>query len=118
MADIFTDEDVLLKAARKMPWVDSNYRMDKQWYDNVLAWIWLVPWMTILTKGDKMYTFFKRLWPDDKAYFFQMLEKIANIKWVPKWFIDIIKTKVFKIELWKWTTRKISEIIDTKWEVT
>gem|GEM_PF-1290101 len=34
---MFTDEDVLLKAARTMPWVDSSYRMEKVWYDNVLA---------------------------------------------------------------------------------
>ena len=97
-ADMFTDEDVLLKTARAMPWVDSNYRMEKVWYDNVLAGVWLIPGATVLTKWDKLYTFFKKMWPNDKTLFMEMINNAGEKMWIWKEYLKIIKEKVLWIK--------------------
>ena len=85
-ADIFSDEDVLMKFATGMPWVDSNYKVEKTWVDNALATIWLIPWWTILTKSPKLVNWVFELEPSKFKEFMNILndsldEMTKNMWW-------------------------------------
>jgi len=52
--DTFSDREELLVLAQKAWMVPKEYRMNKTLLDNVLAWLWLIPWVTIATKTAKL----------------------------------------------------------------
>jgi len=96
--DMFTDEDVLLKAARTMPWVDSSYRMEKVWYDNVLAGVWLIPGATIITKWTKLWKWFSNLSPIEWEKFLEIMDKVAKKAWWDAKYLKTIKEKILWIK--------------------
>lgn len=107
-ADIFTDEEVLLTIAKTMPWVSSDYLMEKHWYDNVLAWIWLIPWATILTKSTKLWDFISKMKPKQLNKFYEIydkfLRKMADKFW---WGDDIISSLKWNFDKIAWLKNKI-----------
>lgn len=74
--DMFSDSEVLLDLVQKAWFVDKNYRMDKTYIDNILAWIWLLPWMTALVKWKKIATFLSKLSPEKQWMFSNIFEKV------------------------------------------
>ena len=78
LTDTFSDTEVLLDMLQFAWRVDPNYRMDKTWIDNVLAWLWLIPWATIVIKWAKLSKF---LWK---------LPKEEVVEWI-KWGLLILK---------------------------
>ncbi len=66
--------------------------------DNVLAGIWLIPWMTILTKWDKLYTFFKQMWPEDKTFFMELLDKVWEKLGIAWEYLNKLKDKLFWVK--------------------
>lgn len=84
-ADVISSEDSLMKITKIMPWVDSNYKIEKTWIDNTLATIWLIPWLTILTKSPKLANWIFKLNPSELKDFMNILDKsldkIAKKMW-------------------------------------
>ena len=103
-ADIFTDEDVLLTIAKSMPWVSNDYKAEKTWVDNTLAWIWLIPWATILTKAPKLTNWIFELDPSELKNFMQILDKsinnFAEKFWWNTEYITKIRHSIEKLFLW------------------
>lgn len=76
--DVFSDEDAWLLLLRKSWLIDENYRMEKTWIDNVLASIWIIPWMTALTKSKKLASFTEKLPKADLKYFEEAKNKTSE----------------------------------------
>jgi len=102
--DIFTDEEVLLTIAKWMPWVNNDYKAEKTWIDNTLAWIWLIPWATILTKSPKLTNWIFELNPWDLKGFMEILDKslnnIAKKFWWSADYVNKIKHSIESLFLW------------------
>jgi len=98
--DMFSDTEVLLDMVQSAWLVDPSYRMDKTWVDNILAWLWVIPWMTIALKGKKVSKFLSKI-------------PVKSLKeWTGK-IMDIFKNKIFR----KWSgtvsnTRNIDNTAD------
>ncbi|PID86444.1 hypothetical protein CSB08_00475 [Candidatus Gracilibacteria bacterium] len=104
-ADVFSDEDVLMKIATSMPWVDSNYKVEKTWIDNALATIGLIPGGTILTKSPKLVNWVFELEPSKFKEFMNILndsldEMAKNMGW-NNFYVDKIKHTVESLFLGK-----------------
>lgn len=52
--DTFSSEETLLKIVQAAGLVSTDFKMEKTWVDNVLAWLWLIPWATQIIKGSKL----------------------------------------------------------------
>lgn len=103
-ADVFSDEDVLMELATSMPWVDSNYKVEKTWVDNALATIWLIPWWTILTKSPKLVNWVFELEPSKFKEFMETLDKSLNnvaekLGWNAE-YVTKIKHTIESLFLW------------------
>ncbi len=68
--DMFSRRETLLAILQKSGIVEDEYRMDKTWIDNVLAWIGLIPGMTPLLKWQKIAEIISKFW-----YWSQDVEK-------------------------------------------
>ena len=111
VADLFSNTEVLLDWLQDAWLVDPNYRMGKTLIDNILAWIWLLPWMTPLLKWEKVAKFLSKL---PKAELDKWLKKVINIlKSKISW------KKISKVEKWlskpKWDAIKLHEKINKRW---
>lgn len=76
--DVISDEDAWLLLLRKSWLIDENYRMEKKWIDDVLASIWIIPWMTALTKSKKLASFTEKLPKADLKYFNEAKSKTSE----------------------------------------
>lgn len=98
--DLFSDNEALIELWQTFNLIDKDYKTEKIWIDNLLAGIWLVPWVTVLTKWDKLYTFLKKMWPEDKTFFMQLIDKVWEKLWIVKEKLNSIKDF-----LWKWNEK-------------
>lgn len=64
--DVFNDEETLLQIVQAAWLADSQFKMEKTWVDNVLAWVGLVPWGTQLIKGSKLAEYMSKV--DSKTF--------------------------------------------------
>ena len=96
--DLFSDSEALIDLWKKIWVIDENYKTEKTLVDNVLAGIWLIPWMTILTKWDKLYTFFKQMWPEDKTFFMELLDKVWEKLGIAWEYLNKLKDKLFWVK--------------------
>lgn len=94
-----------MKLATSMPWVDSNYKVEKTLIDNALAWIWLIPWWTILTKSPKLVNWVFELEPSKLKDFMNILNKsldlIAKKMWWNSEYISKIRYAIESLFLKK-----------------
>lgn len=101
--DTFSDTEALLDMVQWMWLADKNYRMDKTLLDNILAWIWLVPWMTWAIKWAKLAKFISTLKPWELDLFNKTFSEIWNN------LMDSFKVadRVEKAEAKTWISRHI-----------
>lgn len=62
VVDVFSDREILMVMLQKVWAVPEEYRMDKTWIDNLLAWIWLLPFATSAIKWLKLLELMKKFW--------------------------------------------------------
>lgn len=111
VADMFSDTEVLLEMVQKMWFVDPNYRMDKTIIDNILAWVWILPWMTALVKWKALWEFLRKLPPDKQWKFdetmFKILDKVRpkNIEKIGDISYEISKRRLIIHEIWENVSR-------------
>ena len=119
VVDMFSDTETLLDLVQWAWLVDPSYRMKKTWVDNVLAWIWLIPWMTVAIKGKKISEFLSKIPKDEVSEWMKKVfsaiitvwdfnkmkknnriiefpEKIANVIW-----------KIRRMESLKWSLPRL-----------
>jgi hypothetical protein len=77
--DTFSKEETLLKIVQAAGLVNTDFKMEKTWVDNVLAWLWLVPWVTQIIKGSKLAKYMDNV--DMKAFEWAKL-KIKEKLWI------------------------------------
>ena len=94
--DVFSSDEALLTILQSTWLVDSHYRMDKTWIDNVLAWIWILPGMTAVIKWKRVAEYVSKI-PDWK--FKQVFEKV----------VDAI---YYSMRLWKEEFKDFDSIIE------
>lgn len=82
--DTFSKEETLLKIVQAAGLVNTDFKMEKTWVDNVLAWLWLIPWATQIIKGSKLAKYMDNV--DIKAF------EVAKQKIKEKLWIWDIKT--------------------------
>jgi len=83
--DTFSSEETLLGIVQAAGLVNTDFKMEKTWVDNVLAWLWLIPWATQIIKGSKLAKYMDNV--DMKAF-------------------EVAKQKV-KEKLWMWNIKTI-----------
>lgn len=44
--DVYSNEDATIELGKTLWMIDSDFKMEKEWYDNVLWWVWL--WLTVI----------------------------------------------------------------------
>lgn len=77
--DTFSSEETLLKIVQAAGLVNTDFKMEKTWVDNVLAWLWLIPWATQIIKGSKLAKYMDNV--DMKAFEWAKL-KIKEKLWI------------------------------------
>ena len=65
VSNTFSSTDVLLDIIQSAWLVDPDYRMEKTWMDQVLAWIWLIPWITLALKWSIIAKYMSKI-PSDE----------------------------------------------------
>ncbi len=120
--DTFSKDEALLEILQGLNLVPDNYKMDKTALDNILAWIWIIPWMTQIVKGSKLADFMKKV---DKKAFENAKNEIKAKLWIGEKIEEntIFRTYEYKDytykspinhinELFKiWNLEKIKEIL-------
>ncbi len=81
--DMISDTEVLLDLVQSAWLVDPNYRMEKTWVDNILAGIWLIPWMTVAIKWKKISKFLSKLPTEEVSSWMKNIQDIfiAKFSW-------------------------------------
>lgn len=107
IADTFSSTEILLDIVQKMWFVDPNYRMDKTLIDNILAWIWILPWMTGLVKWKALWEFLRKLPAEKQSQFeetmFKILDKIRPKSIEKMWEVS------FEISRWRLIIHEVWE---------
>lgn len=93
--DAFTKDDFLVTILKSINVIPEQFRTNKEWYDNAIAWIWIIPWVKTISKSPKLATYISKLKWVDLTRFNNMVttisDKLKNI--------DLEKyTKIFKIK--------------------
>lgn len=84
--DTFSSEETLLKIVQAAGLVNTDFKMEKTWVDNVLAGLWLIPWTTQIIKWSKLAKYLDTI--DPKAF------EVAKQKIKEKlWITDTPDTK-------------------------
>lgn len=111
VGDMFSDTEILLDMVQNMWFVDPNYRMNKTIIDNILAWMWILPWATAVVKWKALWEFLRNL-PADKRWkfeetMFKILDKIRprNIEKIWDVTYEISRWRLIIQEMWNNVTR-------------
>lgn len=129
--DAFKDEDLMISLLKNSGAIPEEYRTDKKLLDNILAWVWVIPWVRLLTKWEKLAKYISKLSPERLVKFWEMKTKVAEMMknsfnkvkdtakidkiWNPfKWLFEnkFISKKLTELETWK--SIKIWELDLTK----
>ncbi|PID84214.1 hypothetical protein CSB09_02255, partial [Candidatus Gracilibacteria bacterium] len=106
--DTFSHEETLLKIVQAAGLVDTSFRMEKTWVDNVLAGLGIFPGATQIIKGSKLAKYLDSV--DPKA-FKKAVERVKEVLGVSK-KTNINKTN--KIE--KLANNELLSIIDKEFK--
>jgi len=91
--DIYSNEDATIELWKKLWMIDSNFKMWKEWYDNVLWWVWLwltVIWLQWIAKWKKMTYSINSL---RKIWFWRIEETLIKFwdkLWITKDRLDYV----------------------------
>ncbi len=77
--DAFKDEDLMISLLKNSGAIPEEYRTDKKLLDNILAWVWVIPWVRLLTKWEKLAKYISKLSPERLAKFWEMKTKVAEM---------------------------------------
>jgi len=81
IADIFSSEEALLQILKKAWAVPDEYHMEKTLIDNILAWIGLIPWVTLVAKSKKLAELMAKF----GVSWSEVLEKMEDVLPILKW---------------------------------
>lgn len=79
--DMVSKDEVLLKILQSVNLVPEDYKMDKTLLDNILAWIWIIPWATQIIKWWKLAKFMEKV---DTKVFDNAVWEIKSRLWIEK----------------------------------
>ncbi|NDK08313.1 hypothetical protein EOM39_03625 [Candidatus Gracilibacteria bacterium] len=93
--DAFTKDDFLVTILKSINVIPEQFRTNKEWYDNAIAGIGIIPGVKTISKSPKLATYISKLKGVDLTRFNNMVttisDKLKNI--------DLEKyTKIFKIK--------------------
>lgn len=109
LADTFSDNEQLLNIVQELWLANNEYKMDKMWLDKIMAWIWIIPWMTQIIKWSKLAKFLKKI-PAER--FEKAMEQIKKILWL--WSEKVPKKGILKLE--KITNNELINTIDKEFK--
>jgi hypothetical protein len=109
--DLFNWEDNLISLWKASWYISKEYRVNKEWYENVLAWIWVIPlvwwWLRIVKNSEKLAIFISKLSPEKQVLFNNMISEISEM--TPK-FISRSFEKF-------WDTNSVAEAWTKLWKI-
>ena len=122
--DMLSDEDTWMVLLKQLNLIDENFRMEKSLLDNLLATIWIIPWLTAVIKSAKLAKYMDKLNPKQLKEFNKAKDKVSNL--IKNWFkktnkIDEIKDATKSDGLYAKFTWNIDElpknqIVEVKWK--
>ena len=115
--DAFSSEEELLNIAKSLWLAEKEFRMDKTWVDNVLAWLWLIPWVTQIVKWSRLAKFMESV---DLKAFENATRKIKEAMWLKTEKVSDVNEKIKSLEISKKDIESIpwfEKLFDsTKWD--
>jgi len=112
--DIYSNEDATIELWKSIWMIDKNFKMEKEWYDNVLWWVWLwltAVWLQWIAKWEKMADSINYL---RKIWFWRIEETLIKFwdkLWITKVRVDFVLDWLKEIFNWgeksKWKTKII-----------
>jgi hypothetical protein len=120
MVDTYSDSDATAELWKKLWMIDWNYKIWKQWYDNVLGWVWLVltgVWIQWIAKWEKLassYNSLRKIW-------FWRVEDVLIVMWEKLWItwerLQVLKNYFKKLFEWniKEAEKNVSKFHDYRW---
>lgn len=92
--DVFSDREEIMVLLQKAWLVPEEFRMDKTWIDNILAWVWLVPGATVAIKWWVLANLMTKFNVSDKKLLDSVKKVLPILKgWWEKWekvSVDIV----------------------------
>ena len=82
--DTFSSHDGTLKLWKSLWIIDGNFQMEKEWYDNVLWWVWLaltavgLQWISRWKKLSDSFVSLEKIW-------FWRIEEVLQVFWNKLW---------------------------------
>lgn len=117
--DTFSNEETLLKISQELWLSNKEFRMDKTWIDNILAWLWLIPWTTQIIKWSKLVKFMKKIDPNAFKKAIWEVKNVMRIDWKSIWKAEkITDPELIKvIEKLKelWIPKEFYDLINNSW---
>lgn len=116
IADTFSDNEQLLNIVQWLWLADNEYKMNKGWLDKILAWMWILPWMTQIIKWSKLAKFLKKI---PRERFDKAIERVKKSLWI--WNEKVSKKEIWKLEnLWPSAYEKhpfLKEYKEILWDI-
>lgn len=81
LADLFSDKEALMEMLKTAWIVPEEFEMKKTFVDNILAWVWLVPWMTLAVKSAKLASLMSKFW----VVWTELLQSMEKVLPILKW---------------------------------
>jgi len=81
LVDSFSNEEQLLNIVQWLDLANKDYKMDKIWLDKVLAWMWILPWMTQIIKWSSLAKYLKNI-PGER--FDKAIDAVKGVLWMKK----------------------------------
>jgi len=94
IGDLISSKEFLLETLKVAWMVPKEYHMEKTLIDNVLAWLWLIPWVTLAVKTVKLTELMTKFWVVWSEVT-QMMEKVMPLL---KWWKNIDSSPVRNID--------------------
>lgn len=117
--DAFKDEDLLISILKTSWAIPEEYRTDKNFIDNILAWIWAIPLLWPALKAipltAKITAFISKLSPEKLVRFEAM--KAEMLGKLTEKFPKIFKSTQITDDFWNLTTWKQVTITDDFWNL-
>jgi len=86
--DVFSENEALIILWQKMWLIPKDFATEKLFIDNVLAWIWLLPWVTQAIKWTKLANFLSRKSLLELDKFFIQVDKVWQKMWLEEWHLN------------------------------
>lgn len=117
LADVFSDKEAILEILKTAWVVPQEYHMEKTLIDNILAGLWLIPWVTLVVKSAKLSSLMRTF----KVSWDEVLQSMRNVLPILRWdnieSLEDVTSSAFRIENLERVSTWVAsdEILEANW---